>query len=196
MLADPQKFLEKILGLDINKVSEDAIKKLKEIFESNPQFQIENVKKTSKAAAAIYTWVKSMYNYYLTLKKVNSKKEALQKQEAGEKEEIKTDDLKAQELKNPKIEKEEEKKENHDEKIAEKDDKTVEQSLDEIKPILEAAVEQINGLNKNSITEMKSLANPPIIVGLTMHLVSLLLENNPQKKPKVIFYSEYFLIIF
>ena len=178
-------------GLEINKVSEDEIKKLKKIFESNPHFQKENVRNACQTSACLYTWVKGMYDCYLILKKVNSKKEALQK-EVGEKEEVKTDDLKTEELEKPKIENEEEKKEKPDEKILEKEEKTVEQTLHEVKPILEAALEQINCLDKHDIVEMKSLAKPPIMVGLTMHLVSLLLENNPQKKPIVIFYSEYF----
>lgn len=46
----------------MNNISEEIIKKLKELFEANADFSPEKVKRVSIVAKALCIWVKAMYS--------------------------------------------------------------------------------------------------------------------------------------
>ena len=136
---------------------------MKEIFESHPELQEENVRKCSKAVACFFCWAKGIYSYGNIVK-----------------------NLKKNEVQNKDKKEEEKKDEVHEvEKIAEKEEKQL--TNEEKDAILQAAINSLNAINKNEINEMKSLANPPALVSFTMRLISLLLAN---KLPNKVFVFE------
>lgn len=60
--------------------------------------------------------------------------------------------------------------------------------------ILKEALKDVSTLKKDDITEIKSFKVPPPEVLLTLHLVVLLLEKDPLKKPKYRSLIEIYLV--
>ena len=164
-----------MLQLDNNKISEESMKKLQEIFDSHPEFSYENLKKVSKAASCLYSWVHGMYNYKQVLTRIEPLKKqllALEKTEhKSEQEEIKSDILTEKNVEN-----EETKKPGEIPK---------EQNLEETHLILQKILEELNSLKLNDVNELKSLGKPPIFVKLAMQCVCILLGLKPHKLPDV-----------
>ena len=124
-----------------NPPSDEQVSK---IIESQPDFQPEILSKYSYVVKFLCVLVKAIINYHQIRKKFNS----LEKKAPAEKEEVKADDFKEKKPEKPKLEKEEEKNENPEVPIIEKHDTKVEPISDEARPILDAALAQINGLDK------------------------------------------------
>ena len=183
MLGDPNSFLKSLMDFDMNNISEETIKKLKAIFEANVDFSPEKVKMVSSVAKALCTWVKAIYSCHEIQKEIKPYGDA---QKKVEKEEVKTEDAKLKAKEPEKTEKKEETKNEEAEKPKElKKDAA-----------LQEVMKEISTLKKAHIIEIKSLANPPQVVLFTMHLVVLLLEKDPKKKPKVLFLRLNLFIFF
>lgn len=152
--------------LNFNKeaISEKTLNKLKELFDSHPELQEDNVRKCSKAVACFFSWAKGVYSYGRIVQ--NLKKNQVKNEEVKKEEETKKDEVHAAEKNAEKIE----------EKQVTKEEKDAN---------LQTVMNSLNAINKSSITEMKSLANPPTLVLFTMRLVSLLLANQLPKKVNV-----------
>ena len=56
--------------------------------------------------------------------------------------------------------------------------------LDQLTPVLKTASDQINSLTKSSLSEVRSFAQPPLMVELALKCVCILLGRKP-KNPKV-----------
>lgn len=159
-LADPHGFLTSLLNFNKDGISEKTLNKLKEVFESHPELQEDNVRKCSKAVACFFCWAKGIYSYGQIVK--NLKKNQVHNKDKNEKEETKKEEV-------------------HEvEKIAVKEEKQL--TGEEKDANLQAAINSLNAINKTGITEMKSFANPPTLVLFTMRLVSLLLANQLPNK--------------
>lgn len=189
MLQD-QHFLASLLNFDKDKISEESMKKLQEIFDSHPEFQLENIRKCSIAVSCLYSWIHGMYNYRQVLARIEPLKKqllALQKPEhKNEQEEIKTDDLTKK-----KIENEETKK--HEEIPKDQNESQIKENFEETHLILQKSLEALNNLNMKDVNEVKALAKPPVLVSLVMQCVCILLGLKPHKLPdvflKIIFFS-------
>ena len=175
MLQDSH-FLSSLLQLDNNKISEESMKKLQEIFDSHPEFSYENLKKVSKAASCLYSWVHGMYNYKQVLIKIEPLKKQLLALEKPEHKNEQEEEVKTENLTKKNIENEETKK---PEEIPK------EQNSEETHLILQKILEELNTLNKNDVNELKALAKPPVLVQLTMQCVCILLGLKPHKLPDV-----------
>ena len=176
-------FLEYLLNFDKESISEETMNKLKEVFDSHPDFTIENVRKTSKAAACFFEWVHGIYDFGKIWVEIQPVRNQLisqgQSDSKNKNEEVKKEDL---------IKKNEEKEEEkHAEPISEADLKAqIQQKLDENRPILQKALEAINSIDMNDLRELKSLAKPPALVKLTMQCVCILLGLKPKKLADVL----------
>ena len=167
-------FLNELKSFDKDNLKQETLSKLKKIFEENHDFTLQNIQGISKAAANLYSWVVAILKYGELLKNIEDVRNPDRPKTASKEKKIEKDnDIKGKkkEKGKPKPEIEEQKGEN-----------LVNQNMtEERKAILQQAHDAINCLNKSSITEMKSLANPPANVLLTMRFVSMLLENDIKK---------------
>ena len=56
----------------------------------------------------------------------------------------------------------------------------IQKQLDQVTPLLQTAIDQINSIEKKSITEVKSFAKPPPMVGLALKCVCILFGRKPK----------------
>ena len=68
MMNNPQTFLQRILTFDVH-FSEEVYQEAAKLFESNPNFNCEHVRASSKAASEFCSWVKNIFTYYEIVKK-------------------------------------------------------------------------------------------------------------------------------
>lgn len=182
MLQD-QNFISSLINFDKDQISDESMQKLKEIFDSHPEFQLDNVRKCSLAASCLYSWVQGMYSYKQVLSRIEPLKKqllALEKSEKkNEKEEVKSEDL----IIKKNIEDEETKKNNEIPK--EPSESLLKQNLEEAQLILQKSLQELNTINVKDVNEMKALAKPPTLVKLAMQCVCILLGLKPHKLPDV-----------
>ena len=76
MLANPQKFMDDLIGFDKDNIAEDVIKKIQPLVD-NENFTPEQIAKASKACTAICTWTLAMHTYYFIARDVEPKRQAL-----------------------------------------------------------------------------------------------------------------------
>ena len=189
------KFLPSLMDFKIDYISNETMIKLKEFFECHPELQTENVKKVSKIAALLDSYVKGIYRCRQLAGEIEPLRNQIQNK--VEEEEVKVEMLKAKKF---------EIEETKNEKITEleitgpnKTDwkKQIQKKIDEKKIIL---LKNLNDLNTNVIVDLtvqRAFSNPPPMVKLTMQYVCILFGLKPLKsKLSNVFNLGKFLLCF
>ena len=81
-LLGDSKFIQRLKDYDKDNIDPKVIKKLRDKFIDNPDFQPDQVKKASVAAFGLCKWVRAMEAYDRVAKVVGPKKEKLKETEA------------------------------------------------------------------------------------------------------------------
>ena len=74
VISDVGNFLSRLENYDVMKTNESVFNKIRANYISKPDFEPNDVKKKSVAAASMCFWVRAINNYSVVLKKVEPKK--------------------------------------------------------------------------------------------------------------------------
>mmetsp|Transcript_12587 Transcript_12587/g.19597 ORF Transcript_12587/g.19597 Transcript_12587/m.19597 type:complete len:132 (+) Transcript_12587:1006-1401(+) len=74
------RFTETLIGLDPEAFNEEQIARLQEVTE-DPEFNVQAIKRASKAAPQIYNWLLAVQNYYFVHVEAVPRRERLEQHE-------------------------------------------------------------------------------------------------------------------
>lgn len=170
MIQSPD-FLQRLIDFDKESISDEAMTKLQEIFDSHPDFNKDNVMKTSFASSCLFSWVHAMLNYkkvYVQIDPLRKQLIALENPQS----ENKTDEAKTDQ----KVDEETKK---HEEIL--KEPLSEEEIHSEMKKLSNEIQTALCSLDIQDINELKALAKPAALVKLTMQCICILFCLGPKK---------------
>lgn len=163
-------FLNRLAQFDLNEISDDRIKNLALFFDSNPELTIPTINALSQFASQIFKWILTICrcHYFFKLLQVNKPQNFSEKKSNQIVEEKKPDTIKTVT------------------EIYEYENEPFEKTQDLIdEKVLKDTINELNNLDKEVLSQLNLYVKPPNIIGLTMTLVCMVLQNDSEKITKV-----------
>lgn len=70
MLININEFIERVVNLNIENISEEVMQEVLKIIESTPEFTEEKLSKISKSGSLFFRWITNVCNYYKIIKEI------------------------------------------------------------------------------------------------------------------------------